>query len=615
MNDFSLISDPQDLKTLSKDNLVDYNDYVRRFLIDTITRVGGHLGSGLGVVELTIALHYVFNAPIDKIIWDTGHQTYPHKCLTGRMKLLETIRSYSGISGFTKISESIYDVFGAGHSSTALSAAIGIMQSKKILKKNYDVIAVIGDGALSAGLSFESFNNLHFVKEKMIIVINDNKMSIAESIGSFNEHLAFLRETNENCFDNLNCLDEKEKHDYFFDILNKSAQSDKKNIFEIYGALYIGIFDGHDLLILTELFLFLKNQQAFNCPIVVHVVTEKGKGLDDPANNKECYHAVAPSKKELSSNNLKNSYSNIFVNQLNKIAAIDETVVAITAAMPSGTGLSKFMFTDRLFDVGIAEQHAVTFSASMALYGLKPFCCIYSTFMQRAYDQIIHDVAIQSSPVRFIIDRAGLVGGDGETHNGCYDIMYFINLPNFIVMCPSSAYELRCMIKTAHVIDNAPSVVRFPKNSVIDDIRDCDIIPFEIGKAQVVRKIGNDLLILSIGDKLSIIENICDILFDRYKISVSIINVRFAKPIDADLILKFIKRIDKIAIVEEGVYAGFTSHIYKLILENNLAGKDIHSMCFPDRFISHGSINDAYRSIGMDEEGILLKLLEIVRAK
>ena len=632
------INDPKDLKKLKKSQLQDFSNELRQKTIEIVSQTGGHLGAGLGVIELTTALHYVFNTPDDKIIWDVGHQAYPHKIITGRKDKMLSIRQENGISGFTKRSESVYDPFGAGHSSTSISAALGFSLARDIKKEKRDVIAVIGDGAISAGMAYEALNNAGSAHNRLIVILNDNDMSIAPPVGAMSNYLSRLAASKS--YFKIRDVSKK-----FLTKLPKIiAKFPKKfekaakewwmggNIFEEMGFYYIGIVDGHNIDILLTILENIKNNNS-DTPILIHIKTEKGKGYNEIMSSGDYLHAVAKfdpktGQKEENKSNIP-SFSLVFGGFLTKLAKIDKEIVAITAAMPTGTGLDLFQKefinqNNRFFDVGIAEQHAVTFAAGLSCEGIKPFVAIYSTFLQRAYDQIVHDVAIQNLPVRFAIDRAGFVGADGPTHAGVFDIAYLINLPNFILMAPKDGNDLARAIKTSLNIDKQPSAFRFPRgNTQISDnlkkiidsklsIKELSlsldkIKKLAIGKGKIIKK-GQKIAILSLG---SIINNVFasdKILQEKYNINITIADAIFAKPFDQKLVLDLAENHDLLITIEEGSIGGFGSVIADFLLKNDILSKNnlkFQPLYIKDKFIDQKSINKMQEEAGIGVESIV----------
>jgi len=617
------INFPSDLKKVSENDLQELSDEVRKEMINAVSETGGHLGAGLGVVELTVALHYIFDTPNDKLIWDVGHQTYPHKILTGRKNKIKTLRQGKGLSGFTKRTESEYDPFGAAHSSTSISSALGIAEANKLANKSNNVIAVIGDGAISAGMAYEAMNNAGASKTKMIVILNDNDMSIAKPVGAMRTYLAkllsgkiyfSLRET----FKLITSAFSKRfsaKAGKAEDFLRSAVTGG--TMFNSLGFYYVGPIDGHDLNVLLPI---LKNakESKYEGPIMIHVKTQKGKGYSYAEKAIDHYHGVSKfnvttGEQEKSITNLP-AYTKVFANTLVKHAQKDSKIVGITAAMPGGTGMDIFAkeFPKRMFDVGIAEQHAVTFSAGLATEGFKPYAAIYSTFLQRAYDQVVHDVAIQSLPVRFAIDRAGLVGADGSTHAGSFDITYLSTLPNFIVMAASDEAELVKMINTSVDINDKPSAIRYPRGSGIGlDLPSIDE-KIAIGKGRIIQE-GKQICILSLGTRLEE----CKIAAEDLKnkgISTTIIDARFAKPLDQELILKCAREHEVMITIEEGSIGGFGSHVKNLLAEKGIfdRGLKFRSMTLPDTFIEQDSPKKMYDIAGLNASHISKKILNLL---
>jgi 1-deoxy-D-xylulose-5-phosphate synthase len=619
------INFPSDIKNLSTDELKILSNEVRSEMINAVSETGGHLGAGLGVVELTVALHYIFDTPDDKLIWDVGHQTYPHKILTGRKDKIRTLRQGDGLSGFTKRSESEYDPFGAAHSSTSISAAFGIATANKLSKKSNSVIAVIGDGAISAGMAYEAMNNAGASKTKMIVVLNDNDMSIAKPVGAMRTYLAkllsgkiyfSLRET----FKLITSAFSKRfsaKAGKAEDFLRSAVTGG--TLFNSLGFYYIGPIDGHDLNVLLPI---LKNAKDSNHegPIMIHVKTQKGKGYSYAEKANDNYHGVSKfnvktGEQQKVISNLP-VYTKVFANTLVKHAERDSKIVGITAAMPGGTGLDIFgkKFPNRMFDVGIAEQHAVTFAAGLATEGYKPYSAIYSTFLQRAYDQVVHDVAIQSLPVRFAIDRAGLVGADGPTHAGSFDITYLSTLPNFVIMAASDEAELVRMINTSVDINDKPSAFRYPRGTGIGlELPSIDE-KIEIGKGKIIIE-GKKLAILSFGTRL----NECLIATEALKkkgINITLVDARFAKPLDEKLIWQLATDHEALITIEEGSLGGFGSHVSNFLSEKNLLDNDLkfRTLILPDKFIDQDKPELMYISAGLDALSIEEKVLDLLNS-
>lgn len=596
---------------------------LRAETIDAVSKTGGHLGAGLGVVELTIALHYVFNTPEDKLIWDVGHQTYPHKILTGRRNRIRTIRQPDGLSGFCRRIESEYDAFGAGHSSTSISAALGMAVARDFAGKNNEVIAVIGDGAMSAGMAFEAMNNAGSLGKRLIVILNDNDMSIARPVGAMSAYLSKLISSHP-----YRSLRHIAKHvaNKFPEPLMRVAKNAEKymrgmatggTLFEELGFYYVGPVDGHNL---DHLLPVLKNihEEKESGPVLLHVVTQKGYGYPPAEESHDKYHGVG--KFDVATGEQKKAtasapaYTEVFANALVKQAENDDKIVAITAAMPSGTGLDIFgkQFPERTFDVGIAEQHAVTFAAGLAAEGYKPFAAIYSTFLQRAYDQVVHDVAIQSLPVRFAIDRAGLVGADGATHAGSFDLTYLTTLPNFVVMAPADEAELVHMVATSAAINDRPSAFRYPRgNGVGVQLPEKGEV-LEIGRGRIMRT-GKQIALLSLGTRLQECLKAADEL-KKQGISVTVADARFAKPMDEELITKLAANHELLVTVEEGSSGGFGAHVLEFAAKNVLP-VNIHTLFLPDVFIEHGVPQSQYEEAGLNAGGIIETVLSALSCK
>ncbi len=620
------INFPSDIKKLSQSELKFLAHEVREELIEVVSETGGHLGAGLGVVELTVVLHYIFNTPSDKLVWDVGHQTYPHKILTGRKDKIRTLRKGSGLSGFTKRSESEYDPFGAAHSSTSISSGLGIAIANKLSNKTDNVIAVIGDGAISAGMAYEAMNNAGASKTKLIVVLNDNDMSIAKPVGAMRKYLAKIlsgkiyfnfRETLKLIISAFSKRFSK-KAGKAEDFIRSAVTGG--TLFNSMGFYYIGPIDGHDIDVLVSV---LKNAKEINYegPILVHIKTEKGKGYKFAEKSDDKYHGVSKFNistgiQEKSKSNIP-AYTKVFANTLVKHAEKDSKIIGVTAAMPSGTGMDIFgeKFPSRMFDVGIAEQHAVTFAAGLATEGFKPFAAIYSTFLQRAYDQVVHDVAIQSLPVRFAIDRAGLVGADGPTHAGSFDITYLSTLPNFVVMAAGDESELVRMVNTAVDINDRPSAFRYPRgNGLGIDLPNINE-KIEIGKARVIFE-GKKVALLNFGARL----NECIIAKENLSkkgINITLIDARFAKPLDENLIWQISTDHEALITIEEGSVGGFGSHVAQFLSEKNLLDSNLkyRSMIFPDRFIDHDKPDLMYKYAGLDSLSIENKILDTLNSK
>lgn len=602
------INSPADMKGLSHEELKTLSAELRTFMIEAVSQTGGHLGAGLGVVELTTALHYVFNAPADKIIWDVGHQAYPHKILTGRKNQLHTIRQGGGLSGFTKRAESEYDPFGAAHSSTSISAALGFAKARDFAGKKNEVIAVIGDGAMSAGMAYEALNNAAALKTKLIVILNDNEMSIAPPVGAMSKYLSKLISSKP--FLNARSLLKSILPTPLENIAKKAEHLAREitqtpNIFEKLGLYYIGPIDGHDL---TQLIPILENlrDNGEQRPYLLHVITQKGKGYAPAEKSEDKYHGV--SKFNIETGEQKKStaptYTKIFANALIEEARKDNKIIGITAAMPDGTGLDLFglEFPNRTFDVGIAEQHAVTFAAGLAAEGYKPFCAIYSTFLQRAYDQVVHDVAIQNLPVRFAIDRAGLVGADGSTHAGSFDITYLATLPNFVVMAASDEQELVNMTATAASYSASPIAFRYPRGEGVGlTLQPAEIL--EIGKGRIMREGKSGVAILSFGTRLQ------EALKAAETLDATVADARFCKPLDKQLIHALCTKHQTLITIEEGGIGGFAAHVAEFLATEKLLQKvEFIPLHLPDIFQDQDSPAKMYDEAGLNAEQIIEKI-------
>ncbi len=619
------INFPADLRKFKKDQLKQISDELRDELIDVVSETGGHLGAGLGVVELTVALHYVFETPKDKLVWDVSHQTYPHKIITGRKDRIKTLRKGGGLSGFTKRSESEYDPFGAAHSSTSISSTLGMAVAKKLSNNNNNVVAVIGDGAMSAGMAYEAMNNAGALKSKLIVVLNDNDMSIAKPVGAMSKYLAkllsgklyfSLRETVKmviSAFSKRFSQKAGKAEDLLRGIVTGGT------LFSELGFYYIGPVDGHDVDNLVQIFENVKNSNH-DGPILIHIRTQKGKGYKPAEESGDKYHGVskfnvATGEQKKSKSNAP-SYTKVFAETLIKHAEQDTKIIGITGAMPSGTGLNLFekKFPDRTFDVGIAEQHAVTFAAGLATEGYKPYAAIYSTFLQRAYDQVVHDVAIQSLPVRFAIDRAGLVGADGPTHAGSFDITYLSTLPNFVVMAASDESELVKMINTSVHINDRPSAFRYPRGNGIGVEMPSINELLEIGKGRVIKE-GKKIAILNFGTRLEECKKASEILFKK-GIEITIIDARFAKPLDEKLIMEVANNHEVLISIEEGSIGGFGSHVMQFLSDRGVfdRGLKFRSMILPDLFIDQDTPEKMYEKAGLDSLSIANKIEETLKS-
>ncbi|SDG75543.1 1-deoxy-D-xylulose-5-phosphate synthase [Pelagibacterium luteolum] len=613
------IASPADLKDLKREELIALADELRAEVIDAVSVTGGHLGAGLGVVELTVALHHIFDTPDDRIIWDVGHQAYPHKVLTGRRDRIRTLRQKDGLSGFTKRGESEYDPFGAGHSSTSISAGLGMAVGSDLKGEKRNVIAVIGDGAISAGMAYEAMNNAGAMDARLIVILNDNDMSIAPPTGAMSAYLARLVSGPA-----YRGLRDAAKHvsqilpPFFKDKARKTEEYARGfwtggTLFEELGFYYIGPIDGHNL---DHLLPVLKNvRDAEQGPVLIHVVTQKGKGYGPAEQSADKYHGVSKfnvitgAQAKTPSN--APSYTSVFAETLIGEAERDERIVAITAAMPGGTGLDKFasQFPTRIFDVGIAEQHAVTFAAGMATEGLKPFCAIYSTFLQRAYDQVIHDVAIQNLPVRFPIDRAGYVGADGPTHAGAFDTAFLATLPNMVVMAAGDEAELRHMVATAAAYDESPIAFRYPRGEGMGVEMPERGTPLTIGKGRILKE-GTTIALLSFGTRLGECLAAAETL-GTYGFSTTVADARFAKPLDEELLARLAREHAVLITAEEGAIGGFGSHVATRLAQLGLLdnGLKFRPLVMPDRYIDHAGQGDMYAEAGLDRAGIVATAL------
>ncbi len=620
------IQSPADMKPLSDAQLVQLAGELRAETISAVSETGGHLGAGLGVVELTVALHAVFDAPKDKIIWDVSHQSYPHKILTGRRDRIRTLRQAGGLSGFTKRSESVYDPFGTAHSSTSISAALGFAAASDLGGQCEgglgDAIAVIGDGALSGGMAFEAMNNAGHLKKRLFVILNDNEMSIAEPVGAMSSYLSRLyagepfQELKAAAKGAVSLLPEpfREGAKRAKDLLKHMTVGG--TLFEELGFSYVGPIDGHDM---DQLLAVLRTVKArAHGPVLIHAITKKGKGYAPAERAQDKGHATARfdvvTGKQAKAPSNAPSYTSIFAETLVGLAAKDPKICAVTAAMPDGTGLARFMerYASRCFDVGIAEQHAVTFSAGLAAGGMRPFCAIYSTFLQRGYDQVVHDVAIQRLPVRFAIDRAGLVGADGATHAGSFDIAFLANLPGFVVMAAADEAELVRMVVTAAEYDEGPIAFRFPRGEGVGVEIPADAKPLEIGKARVIRE-GKGVALLSLGTRLQEVTLAAEALAAR-GISPTVVDARFAKPLDEEMILGLARDHEALITIEEGAIGGFGSHVAQLFAEHGIfdSGLKYRSMVLPDIFVDQASPKAMYDIAGLNAKDIESKVLSVL---
>jgi len=620
------IQGPADVRSVDKRDLRQLADELRAEMIDAVSITGGHLGAGLGVVELTVAIHHIFDTPDDKLIWDVGHQCYPHKILTGRRDRIRTLRQGGGLSGFTKRTESEYDPFGAAHSSTSISAGLGMAVARDLKDEERNVICVIGDGAMSAGMAYEAMNNAGALKNRLIVILNDNDMSIAPPVGAMSAY--FSRLWSGGTYQNIRHFTKQ-----ITGALSKELQktvgraeeyvrgmaAPKGTLFEEMGFHYVGPIDGHNL---DHLIPVLKNvRDADMGPILVHAITQKGKGYAPAEQSADKYHGVskfnvATGEQQKGKSNAP-AYTKVFAKALIDEAERDERVVAITAAMPDGTGLDLFAekFPDRFFDVGIAEQHGVTFAAGLATQGMKPFAAIYSTFLQRAYDQVVHDIAIQRLPVRFAIDRAGLVGADGPTHAGAFDVTYLSTLPGFVVMAAADEAELVHMVATARSIDDRPSAFRYPRGEGRGTELPLHGEPLEIGKGRMIRE-GAHAAILSFGARLGEVEAAADELASRYGLSITVADARFAKPLDHDLIRQLAEHHEALITIEEGSIGGFGSHVLEFMAEDGLLDGRVKvaTMHLPDIFIDQASPHAMYEEAGLNASHMVAKVLSMTEA-
>jgi 1-deoxy-D-xylulose-5-phosphate synthase len=614
------VTTPADLRRLDSKQLRQLADELRRETIDAVAVTGGHLGAGLGVIELTVALHYVFNTPEDRLIWDVGHQAYPHKILTGRRDRIRTLRAGGGLSGFTKRAESEYDPFGAAHSSTSISAALGMAVARDLGGKSNNVIAVIGDGAMSAGMAYEAMNNAGAMNSRLIVILNDNDMSIAPPVGALSGYLARLvsGRTYRSVHHTVRKLAKM-----LPPFLEQRAVAMEEyarglvtggTLFDELGFFYVGPIDGHNI---DHLLPVLTNvRDAQNGPFLVHCVTQKGKGYEPAEKSADKYHGVVKfdvaTGAQAKSKAAAPAYTKVYAESLIKEARKDDKIVAITAAMPSGTGLDLFAkeFPNRCFDVGIAEQHGVTFAAGLATEGLKPFATIYSTFLQRAYDQVVHDVAIQQLPVRFAMDRAGLVGADGPTHAGAFDVAYLGCLPGFVVMAAGDEAELVHMVATQVAIDDRPSALRYPRGEGLGVPMPTEGVPLEIGKGRVLRE-GTKVALFCFGARLGECLKAADELA-ALGLSTTVADARFAKPLDTDLLLRLSREHEVLITIEEGAIGGFAAHVFQTLADHGVldGGLKVRTMLLPDIFIDQDSPAAMYATAGLDAKGIVVKAFE-----
>jgi 1-deoxy-D-xylulose-5-phosphate synthase len=616
------INSPDDLKGLSVRELEELASEIREFIIDTISKVGGHLGASLGVVELTLAVHYVFNAPRDKIVWDTGHQGYVHKIITGRRDVFHTIRQFKGISGFLKRSESIYDVFGAGHASTSISAALGIATARDFDGQDYKVVAIIGDGAMTAGLAYEAMNNAGVLKKNLIVILNDNNMSISPNVWAVSKYFTELIASSH--YNKLKSFvwDLTGQLDSVGDRIRKLAARVEGGVkaiitpgmlFEALGFRYFGPVNGHNIQKLIRILSEIKN---LNGPILLHVITQKGKGYKPAEEDEQKLHGVTPfdkvtGKMYKSDKPQPPSYTKVFGEAVVQLARQNSKIVGITAAMPEGTGLNilKKEIPERFFDVGIAEQHAVTFSAGLATEGYIPICAIYSTFLQRAFDQIIHDVALQHLHVVFALDRAGLVGADGPTHHGAFDLSYLRLIPNMVIMAPKDESELRDMLYTATIYNKGPVAIRYPRGNGVGVPLKENFDLIEIGKAEILRE-GDDIAILAVGSMVYPSLKASEKL-SSYGIEAMVVNMRFVKPLDEELLDYVFERFDKVVTVEENtIRGGFGSAVLEYAVMRGVKNVKFLIHGIPDEFIEHGTQNELWRMLKLDPDGIVERIIE-----
>jgi 1-deoxy-D-xylulose-5-phosphate synthase len=622
------INSPEDLKKIPIENLKELAEEIREKIITVVSKNGGHLAPSLGVVELTLALHYVFNSPKDKIIWDVGHQSYAHKLLTGRKDRFETLRKYEGISGFPKKSESEHDVFGVGHASTSISAALGMACARDQKKENFSVIAVVGDGALTGGLSFEGLNNSGALGKNLIVILNDNKMSISKNVGAVSKYLTDLltdEKYNKLKAEVWELVGRFKRRDKIRAAVAKVEEGIKGFLvpgilFEKLGFRYFGPLDGHDIIGLVKI---LEHLKTLNGPILLHILTQKGRGYKFAEEDAPRFHGIGAFDKVTGNSNGqagKTTYTDVLGHTLVKLAQNDGKIVVITAAMTLGTGLADFatLFPKRFYDVGIAEQHGATFACGLASQGLKPVFAVYSTFLQRAFDQVIHDVALQNLPVVLAIDRAGLVGEDGPTHHGAFDISYLRQIPNWVVMAPKDGNELRNMLYTAIKWQNGPVAIRYPRAPIPDDpksvsVKD-DFTPIEMGSWERLRE-GKDLAILAIGSMVYPTLEASEEL-GKDGINVEVVNARFVKPLDEGMLLSILKRFDRIITVEENtLLGGFGSAILEFGEAHGINNVLIRRMGIPDKFIEHGPRNKLLSILGLDKDGIIKMARNVLKLK
>ncbi len=612
------VNNPEDLKKIPKEHWNELADEIRQFLIESISVTGGHLASNLGTVELTMALHLAYDFSEDKVVWDVGHQCYTHKILTGRKEGFDMLRKEGGLSGFPKTKESPYDSFNTGHSSTSISAALGFVEAREILKEKNSVVAVIGDGSLTGGLALEAINNASKLDSNMVIVLNDNNMSISENVGGVSKLLNKLRTADAYVGLKNNVANTLSKIPVYGDKMVDHIRKTKANIrnavlpkndFGGLGITYFGPIDGHNIEEMRRVFKVAKDVPN---AAIVHVLTKKGKGYDPAERHPSRFHGTVPYEIEtgIPSNRKRVAdYTDVFSTVILKMGERDEKIVAVTAAMPDGTGLKRFRnkYPERFFDVGIAEEHAVTFSAGLAMKGLKPVVAIYSSFLQRAYDQLIHDVCMQNLPVVFTLDRAGLVGSDGETHHGIFDLSYLSMMPNMIVMAPKNKWELSDMLKFA-LVQNQPVAIRYPRGTAYEGLKD-NREPIVLGKSEVI-KTGGQVAVLAIGAMVKNAEEAINLVEQEHGVTPTFVNVRFAKPIDTECIRELAKTHNTIITVEENVRCGgFGEQVAAFVMEENLSVK-VKILAIPDRFIEQGTVDSLHKQCGIDKDTITEKILE-----
>ncbi len=619
------VNSPEDIKKLSVDELKVLAKEIRNYIIEVVSKRGGHLASSLGAVEITVSLHYVFDSPRDKIIWDVGHQSYAHKILTGRREKFTELRTRGGLSGFPSIFESEHDIYGVGHASTSISAALGIATARDLKGEDFFVVSVVGDGALTGGLAFEGINQAgHLKKNKFIIILNDNEMSISKNVGALSRYLTKISTKKLYLQMEADVWELLGKIPSLGGKARKLAKRIKESIknlvvptilFEELGFRYIGPMDGHNI---EELVSTFREVQNIPGPVLVHVVTQKGKGYFFAEKNAEKFHGVGSFYKATGNsraNSKKKKYSEVFGDKIVEMASKDNRIVAITAAMKDGTGLKKFSktFPERFFDVGIAEQHAVTFACGLARHGMKPFVAIYSTFLQRSYDQLIHDVALQNLPIKFVLDRAGLVGEDGPTHHGAFDLSYLRLIPNFVLMSPADEYELTAMLELMGSYSEGPIAVRFPRGAVIGEDKPVDSSEIKIGRSSILVD-GNDIAIIAVGSVVHPSLDVARELKER-NINASVVNTRFIKPLDEELILGLSEKVKYIFTIEENtVVGGFGDAVQELLSSRGIC-TPVERLGIPDRFISHGTREELLDEVGLSREKLVKRIVSILDSK